>query len=249
MISSKLVMLCLISVLTLSISTYNTNHDDGLIAYYSFNHCDARDESGNGSHGELYGSIACWCGIDDNGLLLDGVNDYIAFPGKVNRYFTTSDFTLSFYIKAERYMLFEQSLLSKRRDCEAYNMFDLTLNMHKRTVIPKVHETPNKYYSNLETRIDTTAWFHFVLVREGTHAYTYINGKLMQKSFRCSGVDISNEAVLSFSNSPCIQSGKARRFKGVLDELRVYDRALSTEEVEELYLRYPVENALMDCVT
>jgi len=233
----------------LSISPIPFSVEEGLVAYYSFNDCDARDYSGNGSHGKLYGSVSCWCGIEDDGLLLDGVNDYIEFPGKVNRYFTTSDFTLSFYVKAEQYMVFKQSLISKRSECDEFSMLDILLDLNGRQVLPRVYESPNKFYPNLPTSLDSTSWIHFAIVREGTRALTYMNGQLMQKGFRCSGVDITNDAVLSFSNSPCIQSGNARRFRGVLDELRVYNRALSTEEVRTLYNWYPVENAVMDCVT
>jgi hypothetical protein len=60
-------------------------------------------------------------------------------------------------------------------------------------------------------------------------------------------VDISNTAPLSFANSPCVETGRARRFRGVLDELRVFDRALTNEEVQNLYQRHPIENAQMDC--
>ena len=223
--------------------------EEGLVAYYSFNFCDARDESGNGSNGKLFGGVGCWCGIEDDGLLLDGAGSYIEFPGKVNRYFNTSDFTVSFYFKAEQYLVFQQSLLSKREDCDQFNMFDLLLDLNSREVSTAVHETPEKYYAGLSPALDTTNWIHFALVREGTRAYTYINGELHRESFRCSGVDISNNAVLSFSNSPCVHNGQARRFKGVLDELRVYSRALSSEEVRKLYREHPVENAAMDCVT
>jgi hypothetical protein len=223
--------------------------DGGLVAYYSFNYCDARDESGNGSHGQLFGRVNCWCGIENDGLLLDGINDYIEFPGIVNRYFSTSDFTVSFYVKPERHMVFRQSLLSKREDCDQYNMFDLMLNLNSREVEAEVHETPQKYYGGLDAALDQTGWIHFALVREGARAFTYINGELRRESFRCSGVDISNQAVLSFSNSPCVQSNSARRFRGVLDELRVYSRALSSQEIRLLYSMYPIENAQMDCAS
>ncbi|MCB0571918.1 MAG: LamG domain-containing protein [Phaeodactylibacter sp.] len=245
----KLPALLLLAVAGLSVTPPPATLQDGLVAYYSFNYCDARDESGYGSNGVLYGHVSCWCGIEDDGLLLDGVNDYIEFPGKVNRYFNTTDFTVSFYFKPEQYMVFRQSLLSKRMECEEYNMLDLLLDLNSREVQTAVHETPQKYYAGLSPGLDTAQWVHFALVREGTRAYTYINGQFRRESFRCSGVDISNEAVLSFSNSPCVQNGAARRFKGVLDELRVYSRALSEEEIRKLYNQYPVESAQMDCVS
>lgn len=239
----------LLAAIFIAPASSSNSLEEGLVAYYSFNFCDARDESGNGSDGKLFGSVGCWCGIEDDGLLLDGAQSYIEFPGKVNRYFNTSDFTVSFYFKAEQYMVFRQSLLSKREDCDEFNMLDLMLDLNSREVSTAVHETPDKYYAGLSPALDTTTWVHFALVREGTRAFTYINGELHRESFRCSGVDISNGAVLSFSNSPCVQNGRARRFKGVLDQLRIYSRALSQEEVRRLYREYPVENAVMDCVT
>lgn len=223
--------------------------DTSLVAYYSFNNCDARDDSGQGSNGLLYGNTSCWCGIEGDGLLFDGMDDFVEFEGRVNRYFNTSDFTISFYFKPERYMVFQQSLLSKREECEAYTMFDILLDLNAQEVTTQVHENPHKYYPGLSPALDTTRWVHFALTREGTRAFTYINGRLAQKAFRCSGVDISNDAPLSFGNSPCIKNGRARRFKGILDELRVFSRALTPEEIWALYQEHPVEEAPSDCLT
>ena len=221
---------------------------EGLVAYYSFNKCDARDDSGNGSNGRMFGNIACWCGVEGDGLLLDGIDDYLEFEGRVNRYFTTSDFTVSFYIKPEQHLPFRQSLLSKRETSAEAHMLDLLLNFGAQTLETQVHETEHKFFPGLSPEVAPAGWMHFALVRDGFRAFTYINGQLRQESFRCSGIDISNNALLSFSNSPRLSEG-ARRFKGVIDELRIYDRALTDEEMLSLYEMYPVENALMDCVT
>ncbi len=221
----------------------------GLVAYYSFNECDARDDSGNGSDGKLFGSVSCWCGVDDDGLLLDGVNDYIEFYGTVNNYFGATDFTISYYFKPEQYMVFKQSLFSKRADCTQFSMLDFLLDLNKKEVNTLVYETPSKYYGRLSPAILANGWQHITLVREGLKASTYLNGQLQKESYRCSGIDLSNEAVLSFSNSPCVESGRTRRFRGILDEVRVYNRALSKAEVMALYSLHPIENASLDCVT
>jgi len=39
----------------------------GLVAYFTFNECDARDDSGQGSAGQLIGNVRCWCGVEDDG--------------------------------------------------------------------------------------------------------------------------------------------------------------------------------------
>lgn len=223
--------------------------DKGLVAYYSFNDCDARDETGNESHGTLYGNVGCWCGIEDEGLLFDGVDDFLTFEGIINRYFSTSDFTVSFYYKANQYSVLKQSLLSKREDCQDYNTLDFRLDQNLEKVEMNVSETPIKNYGDISPSTGGAGWKQVVLTRKGTRAYTYINGMPMKEGFRCSGIDLSNEAALSFSNSPCVEAGSLVRFKGILDELKVYSRALSDEEVFELYLLHPVEKALQDCAT
>ncbi len=223
--------------------------DEGLVAYYSFNECDARDESGNGSNGVLFGGVQCWCGIDRHGLLFDGMNDYVTFQGPVNNYFNTSDFTISFYFKSEKKGVFKQSMLGKREACNEITMFDLLLDADNQQVDTKVYESPEKFYAGISPDYEGSGWQHFALVREGFRATTYINGEPRLSGYRCSGVDIGNEALLSFSNSPCLRSGRTEPFKGVLDELRVYDRALNKEEMAALYARYPIENAAQDCYT
>lgn len=223
--------------------------NEGLVAYYSFNQCDARDDSGNESHGKMLGGVACWCGIEGDGLLFDGIDDRVIFNGKVNNYFTTSDFTISFYIKPEQYTVFKQSLLGKRTDCTQDNMFDLLLDLGMKEIATHIYQTENHFFPELSPSLDSIGWLHFAVVREGFRAQTYINGQLQRQSFRCSGVDISNESPLSFADSPCLRTSGAKRFRGVLDELRVYERALTEEEILLLYLEYPIENAVQDCVT
>ncbi len=233
-----------------SSTVFGPDVDKDLVAYYSFNQCDARDESGNDSDGVLFGRTSCWCGVEGEGLLLDGKSDYIEFPGRVNSAFNTTDFTISFYVKMGQYSVFEQSLFSKRESCDSlFQMFDIRLDMNQKEIITEVYEHEEKYFPGLSPEVHGNGWTHYALVRDGTWGYTYVNGVLQHKSRQCSGVDISNEAVLSFSNSPCVKGSQVRRFKGLLDELRVYERALTGEEIWKLYLRNPVENANDDCLT
>ncbi len=242
-------------IIALPLSYYSTTSpehvlEEGLVAYYSFNECDARDDSGNGSDGQLFGNVGCWCGVDDDGLMLDGNEDYIEFYGPVNDYFTTSDFTVSFYFKIDRFNIFKQSMLSKREDClEEEYMLDIQLDQANRIIDADVRENEWKFYQDIDPQFEGAGWFHFALVREGRYAYTYINGQLQKKATRCSGVDISNEANLSFANTPCLQQGMLKRFKGVIDELRIYDRALTAGEMLSLYNLNPVEQAETDCVS
>ncbi|WP_020534780.1 LamG domain-containing protein [Lewinella cohaerens] len=221
----------------------------GLVAYFTFNECDARDDSGQGSAGQLIGNVRCWCGVEDDGLLLDGQQAHVVFSGTINDYFTTSDFTLSFYIKPEAALVFPQSVISKREACDDFHLLDIALDTRLQELTTDFKETENKLFKELGPALPSGSWLHYTLVREGVYARTYINGRLIKTGRRCSGIDLSNDAPFSIGNSPCVQTGRMRRFRGVIDELRVYDRALTDDEVQWLYEETPVENAQMDCVS
>ena len=225
------------------------NQEEGLIAHYTFNKCGVVDVTGNNPEGQVFGDPGCHCGVEGNGLFFDGINDYVEFPGIVNRCFNTTDFTVSFYFKSGKYSIFRQSLLSKRENCDTANMLDIQLDINKQLIQTDFYETPQKCFREISPELPQTDWVHFALVREGRYAYTYINGQLRREGRRCSGVDIGNNAILSFSNRPCLSTGRTVRFKGGLDELRVYDYALTDKEIADLYGRHPVETAEVDCVS
>ena len=244
----KIFPLLLIATLTFSFILEKNSLEDGLVAHYDFNDCTARDNTDNKSDGKLFGNVTCWSGIEDDGLLLDGFDDYIEFHGIVNEYFTTSDFTLSFFIRTDQYSLFQQSLFSKREDCGEDFVLDFLLDRNKKTISIKVQQSVYKGYRDISPEIEDEGWYHVALVREGQEAKTYINRYLKRTVKRCSGIDLSNNAIFSFSNSPCL-SGRTQRFKGILDEVRIYDRALTDDEIQAIYDLTPIEQAFTDCMT
>jgi hypothetical protein len=249
-IFSYLTAFCL--TFALSLQTPVTSPEsltDGLVAHYNFNNCRPDDLTNGGSDGEMYGQTSCHCGVEGNGLFFDGINDYMEFPGRVNQCFNTIDFTVSFYVKPGKYSVFPQSMLAKRAWCQDTVMLDLQFQSPQRKIKTDIYESPFKYFKNISPDLPDTEWIHFALVRKGTRARTYINGELRREARKCSGVDIGNEALLSFANSPCVNGGRTVRFKGGLDELRVYNRALTDEEIAEIYALHPVELAEADCVT
>jgi len=221
---------------------------NGLVAYYSFNDCEALDESGKESHGKIMGSAKCRCGVEGNGIMLNGKTDYIEFSGQVNQYFTTSDFTLSFYFKPTGASIFKQSLISKRMACKEDHMLDIILDKSNDMVLTEFIQEEYIKYAEMDAPLKSNDWHHFALVRNGTRAFTYINGNLMNEARRCSGVDIANEAKLAIGDSPCVGAG-IRRFEGVVDELRVYEKPLSHQEIMDLYSRMLVEDAEKGCVS
>ena len=69
----------------------------GLVAYYPFNG-NANDASGNENHGTILGNPDFISGVNGNGMVFDGIDDYVEILNRLN---LTDDFTISSWIKAD----------------------------------------------------------------------------------------------------------------------------------------------------
>lgn len=79
--------------------------------------------------------------------------------------------------------------------------------------------------------IPTESWTHVMGVFDGTKAALYLNGTLVGTTI-ASGVLENNSSDLTFGLDP---DNSSVYFSGRLDEARVYNRALSPDEVRDLY--------------
>ena len=82
-----------------SFLTLKAQPTDGLIAYYSFDACDANEDTGSGADGIIMGNAICGCGVKGNGLEFDG-STTVQILGNLDILFT-SDFTISFFHSAK----------------------------------------------------------------------------------------------------------------------------------------------------
>lgn len=207
---------------------------DGLIAYYSFDNCDATDDTGGGSDGVIVGSPGCVCGVSGNALEFDGLNDYILFLGSVNNYFDTDNLTISFYFKSFGSPL-AQDILSKRENCGPDNSLSIVYTPTFNSVAVNMDEDFTKG-SEAEATLDfSNCWHHVVIIRKGGKTILYLDGVWAAEDSAISRVDLENSAALSLANSPCIGGG-VNRFKGFIDELAIYSDDILETQAEDLYL-------------
>ena len=82
-------------------------------------------------------------------------------------------------------------------------------------------------------------WHHKTCVVNGGYLanqmFSYINGSLHQSTYKISGVP----GLLSDLQNRLLRIGSrvnaSKFFNGLIDDVRIYDRALSAEEVQALY--------------
>jgi hypothetical protein len=93
----------------------------------------------------------------------------------------------------------------------------------------ELHDT-SKSYSDGQ-------WHHAVAVRNGSVGQLWADGNLKVSTNGMFSVTTGTAAPLSVGNIPGLQSLYSRwSWSGSLDEFRVYDRALTSEEIGQLYI-------------
>lgn len=207
----------------------------GLVAYYPFNNSFA-DATGNSANAGLpEGMPGFGCGAISGALRLDGVEEELKLLGPVAQEFDTEDFTLSFFFKAVG-NAGTQYLVSKRRsDCTTDNAFYIRYAPITRVLNIFIGENQSKSISFVEKLSENTCWYQVTIVRQGTRVRFYLNGQLRQEANTSSRINLSNNGGLIIGNSACPGPNEAR-FDGLIDEFRVYYRALNEIETRELYI-------------
>lgn len=211
----------------------------GLVAHYTFAGS-LSDLTGNSANGGVASGVPEYgCGVEGQGLRLFGGNDFVRIPGgtsnNVNREFDTEDFTLSFYFKPIGFNG-TQYLISKRDTaCDFQNYFFIRYAPTTRTISAFLRQ------GNQEVRIDhrilnASCWQHLVLVRDNRRVRMYLNGEFVGEQGTTSRVDIFNSGELLIGSSNC-RSNNETSFVGIIDDVRIYNRAINLGEVESLYFR------------
>ncbi len=153
--------------------------------------------------------------------------------------FETNDFTVGFWIKTTNFNTsLRTEIVSKRAACvNNQSFFDIQLRTNG-AISFNYGDTgvgPVGYVDMASAATVTDGVFHHVAcVRQGTNASIYIDGSLSgtpQHPTDGKIANLVNDAELMVGMSPCTSSGNYVYFKGVLDEISLYDTALSASNI------------------
>jgi len=197
---------------------------DGLVAYYPFNG-NANDASGNNNNGTVYGptSTADRKGNPNSAFLFDGIDDYIAINHSASLNMS-QQISISFWVKFETSAdyYFPYHIIEKF-GCWGTGQRENDLNWGV--------ETASGAFNNWTLNYSYNRYYHIVQVYDGTKIYTYCDG-VLKGSANATGLlkQNTNRVYISRYNN-----GGDYFFDGTLDDFRIYNRALTQQEITALF--------------
>jgi hypothetical protein len=208
--------------------------NDGLVAYFLFDG-NAKDISGNGHDGTVHDAIftsnrfgqadaACW---------FDGNGDYIEIPHSPVFDMNTNEFSLSLWLKfgpqpAPYY--YGAVFLKAANPSFPYEGFSLFVDYpdnhceFRLDAREPLHSQTNDLHNN--------SWRHFVCLKQGSEIKLYVDG-IFDHSRAVTHTTSDNSASIILGGNHVVHT--AQSYKGVMDDIRLYNRALSPDEIMTLY--------------
>jgi len=222
--------------ITFEISQIPTN---GLVAYYPFNG-NANDESGNNNNGTVYGEalrINDRKGNANKAYSFDGVNDYIDLGNKILDAKPIS-FTVCMWINFPEQQLNSQHWASiiTRRNLESQSWAALKVwydnsqnNLGKATISVDYPDYHSSTQVRSTTKVINNAWHFIVGTKNGNTYQIFVDGIKEGEGVDGQEFESDDHFFLMFDNPWKFYS------KGMLDDIRIYNRLLTEQEIQLLY--------------
>jgi len=202
----------------------------GLVAGWNFNETSgtsAQDISGNGNTATLVNGVARTTGNYGGGLTLDGVNDYITAPNSSSLNIAGSGLTLGMWINPQASGS-DAVVLGKFWNAtmtSPYYQYGLELTGG---TIPNffIGSSGGPLSASMGSALPLNQWSYLAVVFDGSQVRYYVNGALVTTASLSATITARNNGFQIGADNNIQQF-----FNGSLDEVRIYDRALTAQEV------------------
>jgi Concanavalin A-like lectin/glucanases superfamily len=209
-----------------------------LLAKYTFSG-NANDESGNGNHGSVYGATLTEdrFGNPNSAYMFDGVDDYISLGDNDNlrpKYLTLTAWISSTSHKSG----YHNGMVIFRSRPYGYALalnyfFNDSAYIGQVSFHGYVSKENYYFYESPDTIYNTGDWFFLCLTYDGYNFKGYINGQNICQDnvfgesliyYSPGGVSIGRDGDIPYNY-----------YEGKIDDICLFDRALSEQEIQNLY--------------
>jgi hypothetical protein len=215
---------------------------EGMISYWTFEEGSGTTayDSIDGNHGTLMGGPIWTTGIVGGALSLDGYNDWVDCGPSENLNFGLNSFSFEFWVRFNS-LQGEQVLIEKY--VENWN------NTPERSLgygVAKMSDNSLAFYgwclpqpATPSPPIVVDTWYHCVATRNVNTFSLYWNGSFLASGDNDHDLDTTSSFKIGHRGNPDDTPGSVdwRGFylNGLIDEVAVYDRALTADEIVQHY--------------
>ena len=219
----------------------------GLVGHWTFDNCDAADSSGNGHDGTLIGELKCIPGVNNEAITFNGTDTAVNL-GIIDSINSNASFTITGWIILKNYSdSWNSVIFSNRKKFDdignsAGFLFGVVglLDSSPKKLELVINGGDHAIHAISNRDIITNTWYHASITFSHNTTINntiklYLDGILesttIAPDFITPGLTISSLGFeLNETDVP-----KSYHFDGTLDDVRIYNRALSQEEISQLY--------------
>ncbi len=218
--------------------------NDSLVGWWTFNDRTATDLSGNGNNGTIFGNpvITCYTNYSQTNCYIqfDGINDYVLIPNSPSIDITGSEITIVAWVM-DTDPLGGVAIINKEHQYEV----EVRYNITRRLTAAFDTVTNGQNWAWVHTGIEAplNKWFMVAVVYDGRFIWYYLDGELVsvKENFSAAGPGNPVSGNLGSETHPlrfaARGAGLVTGFRKInIDEVRIYNRALTPEEIKCLYL-------------
>ncbi len=226
----KALLTVILSMFVIQMSAQDFRFDESLVASYPFNG-NANDESLYGNHGTVVDAelVADRYGNMNSAYWFNGATSFIIVPDNASLDIT-SDISIAGWMKKNSDVPWA-SMVTKGGDSGALEENNYTIHNSDVNSVIFTSSLPNT--SNGSIAIPLNEWHFITFVRQGTSGKFYIDGisdDVSQNIFE--GDFTTNTSSLYIGLD---LPGSTEYFHGCLDDIKIFNRALTAEEITLLF--------------
>jgi len=212
----------------------NDSLSRGLVAYWKFDEIKGNiipDSSGNNHQGLLMNNPKLTRGRIGKALNLNGQDNYMEVPMTIN----WPQLTVSAWFKPTD-LTGAGGMGNPRIICNSHTDIDnkgFQLRFDKGGVRGWVDVGNGQEHASVgwQKRLEIGKWYFYALTYNGSQVKAYLNGELLG-SAPLTGNIADSKLPINIGRNP-VYNGDY--FTGLVDEIRIYNRALSSQEIAALY--------------
>lgn len=218
---------------SLTIDLRRETYPYGLVGYWKFDERSgivAFDSSNNDNHGILMNGSLRVSGRRNKGLHLDGIDDYVRIEAS-NSLNIPKAVAVAAWAKVEGTTNDHQVILAQNYGHESCFVLEFQPD-GKTPQFVVINSDGMRADAVSSIMIQHGEWVHLVGAYDGVNVKLYVNGTLAGTSGLSGSIAVENKPVQIGAHTA---SWDRNWFNGILDEIMLYNRALSTEEIRMLY--------------